>query len=127
MVLAKTQSSLLVCTQQGWVRPQWTLSVHNPGGTTEIHNSGRQPLGRSTQWFISLVKHSSSTHPKPQVGAGSVVDKIWERPPTVAAQVPGYSTATSIPAPTATLPSALAHSTPHPSTRSGTNTSEKGT
>ena len=80
-------------------------------------------LGRRTQWLISLQEHS--THPKPQLGAGM----WWMRPgrglQQVTTQVPGSSTTPLIHAATTTL--SLAHSTPQPCTRSGMNTTKKGT
>ena len=67
-----------------------------------------------------------NTHP-PQTTAWSwnVVNKTWERPPTGTTQVPGCSTAPVIHVAAVTLPPA--HPTPQPCTRSGMNTSEKGT
>lgn len=60
------------------------------------------------------------------LGARSVVDRSWERPATEAAQVPSGKKTTLIPSATAPQPPELTHFTPQPSTRYGTNTTEKG-
>ena len=71
------QTSL--CTQQGWVRPQWTLSVCISDGTTVMHVLGGH------NWEEDTMVHfpAGTLHP-PQTTAWSwnVVNETWERPPT---------------------------------------------
>lgn len=62
---AYCQSLLSRGAVQGWVQQQWTLLVrthHVAGGTRESHASSCQPLGRSTQRFLSRWEQSGSTH-----------------------------------------------------------------
>ena len=88
---------------------------------------GGQPLGRSKQWLTTCQEHSRSAHPTLQLGARSGADRSWKRSTTEAAQVPGSSTTTWIPAVIAPWPPAPAHFTSQPRARPGTNTTEKGT
>ena len=62
-----------------------------------------------------------------QLGTRSWANSFSKRPATEAVQVPDSSTTTSIPVVTEPRPPAPAYFTPWPSTKSGMNTTEKGT
>jgi len=74
---------------------------------TERHVSSREPLWRSTQC-------SRSTLFPPLLGAGSEVDRSWERPATEAVKVPGNSTTILIHAATVPWPLEPVQSAPQP-------------
>ena len=105
--------------------------VHRVGAVFVKWHHRNACLGRTAPGEEDTAGHfqrepSGSTHPTPQLGARSGAHRSWERPATEAAQAPGSSITISIPAATALQPPAPAHSTLQPSTRSGTNTVEKG-
>lgn len=79
----------------------WTLRC------TERHVSSREPLWRSTQC-------SRSTLFLLLLGAGSEVDRSWERPATEAVKVPGNSTTILIHAATVPWPPEPVYSAPQP-------------
>lgn len=85
-----------------------------------LQNPCEQHLGSGTQRFLSKEEGSSSGHITPQHGVTSRTNTSWGSSTPEAAHVPGGSKTNLIPVATTPWPSV-------PSTRSGTNTKEKGT
>ena len=89
-------------------------------------SDGHCQCAQESAWVLSQPESPGSAHSTPQLSARSGADASWEKFATEAAQIPGGSTATSVPAATTPRPPAPGYSTPQPCTRSGTNTTEKG-
>lgn len=101
---------------------------HFPSTQTRLHHRKAYLLQKIPgEEFVSQQELSNSPHPTLQLGTRSWVNIFSKRPATEVVQVPDSSTTTSIPVVTAPRPPAPGYFTPWPSTKSGMNTTEKGT
>ena len=78
-------------------------------------------------WFIAQGECPGSAHSTLQFSSKSGEHRSWEKTATEAARIPGGSAITSIYAASTRQPPAPGYSTPQLCSRSGTNTTEKGT
>ena len=97
-------SLLSAHTRWEWVWSWQSLLAHTLGSATEMHSSWVLSLrwtGSGQEYaVVSRQELSDSAHSTPQLGARSGEDRSGKRSVTDAAQIPGSSTATLIPAAT---------------------------